>query len=160
VRPHREWKGSSTLVSSTSGSCLSAAPLPSQERTKGGDTTPQYWPMESLPLRAPEQLLPRPPLPRFGVHYIPRSQVNLGRLARPLEGATPFTVAASRRTTSTEEEGRGSPVVEPLTRGTADLSVTGRLYPTIEWIHHRKHRMKQTLTLTGRATVYRHDSHH
>jgi hypothetical protein len=44
VRPRRKWKGSSTqsfstLGSTTPGSYTSAASLPPQERTKGGDTT-------------------------------------------------------------------------------------------------------------------------
>jgi hypothetical protein len=63
--------------------------------------------MEPSPPRAPEQSLPGPSLPPFGVPYIPRSQVDLGRLAGPPEGATPFTVAAPRRTHATKEEGRG-----------------------------------------------------
>jgi hypothetical protein len=50
-------------------------------------------------------------------------QVDLGRLAGPQEDITPL-VAGLVRTPTTEEERRGSPVVEPLTRGTADLSIT------------------------------------
>jgi hypothetical protein len=87
---------------------------------------PQYRPMKPLPPRAPEQSLPRPLLSPFGVPYIPRSQVDLGRLAGPPEGTTPFTVATPRRTPASEEERRGSLAVEPLTRGTADLSITDR----------------------------------
>jgi hypothetical protein len=88
---------------------------------------PQYRPMEpSLP-REPEQSLPGPSLPPFGVPYTPRSQVDLGRLVGPPEGITPFTVAAPRRTPVTEEQERGSLVVEPLIRGTADLTISDRL---------------------------------
>jgi hypothetical protein len=53
-------------------------------------------------------------------------QVDLGRLARPQEGITLFTVVGLVRTPTTEEKRKGSPVVEPLTRGTMDLSITDR----------------------------------
>jgi hypothetical protein len=79
--------------------------------------------MEPSPPRVPEQTLPRPPLPPFGVPYTPRSQVDLGRLVGSSEGATPFMVAGLVTTPATEE-GRGSPVMEPLTRSTTDLSIT------------------------------------
>jgi hypothetical protein len=85
--------------------------------------SPQYRPMEPSPPRVPKQTLPGPPLPLFGIPYTPRSQVDLGRLVRPLEGATPFTVAGLVRAPASEE-GRRSPAVEPLTRGTTDLSIT------------------------------------
>jgi hypothetical protein len=67
-------------------------------------------------------------LPPFGVPYTPRSQVDLGRLAGPLEGITLFMVARPRRTPATEEEEeeRGSSVVEPLTRGTANHTISDR----------------------------------
>jgi hypothetical protein len=86
---------------------------------------PQYWPMEPSPPRVPEQSLSGPPLLPFGVPYIPRSQVDLGRLTGPPEGATPFTVARLVRA-PTIEQVRGSPAVEPLTRGTVGLSITDR----------------------------------
>jgi hypothetical protein len=82
--------------------------------------------MEPSPPRVSEQLLPRPPLPPFGVPYIPRSQVNLGRLTGPLEGTTPFTVGGLVRNPTTEDHERGSPTVELLTRGTADLTISDR----------------------------------
>jgi hypothetical protein len=90
-----------------------------------------------------------PLLPLFRVPYNPRTQVDLGQLAGPLEGITPFTVAKPRRTLVVEDE-RGSPVVEPLIRGTADRSAT----PTPEQIHHHPHRTQQTLTLTDQASVH------
>jgi hypothetical protein len=86
---------------------------------------PQYRPMEPSPPRVLEQTLPGPPLPTFGVPYTPRSQVDLGRLVRPPEGTTSFTVAGLVRAPTTDE-GRGSPVMEPLTGGTVDLSITDR----------------------------------
>jgi hypothetical protein len=66
-----------------------------------------------------------PPLPPFGVPYNPRSQVNLGQLAGPPKGITPFTVVGPRRTPATEEE-RGQPMVEPLIQGTTDLTISDR----------------------------------
>jgi hypothetical protein len=64
-------------------------------------------------------------LPPFGVPYNPRTQVDLGRLAGPPEGITPFMVTGQRRTPTTEEE-RGSLALEPLTRGTTDLMISDR----------------------------------
>jgi hypothetical protein len=87
---------------------------------------PQYRPMEPSPPRSPRQSLPGPPLPPFGTPYIPRMQVDLGQLAGPEEVITPFTVVGLVRTPTTEEERRGSPTVEPLTRGTVDLLITDR----------------------------------
>jgi hypothetical protein len=81
--------------------------------------------MEPSPPRVPEQTLPRPPLPPFGVPYTPRPQVNLGRLAKPPEGATPFMMAELVRAPATEE-GRVSLAVEPLSRRTMNLSITDR----------------------------------
>jgi hypothetical protein len=80
--------------------------------------------MKASPPRSPGQSLPGPPLPLFSTPYIPRTQVDLGRLAIPPKGITPFTVADLVRTPTTEEERRGSPAVKPLTRGTTDLSIT------------------------------------
>jgi hypothetical protein len=88
---------------------------------------PQYRPMEPSQQRSPGPSLPRPPLPPFDASYTPRTQVDLGWLAGPPEGITPFTVAAPRRTPVTEEQERGSLVVEPLIRGTADLTISDRL---------------------------------
>jgi hypothetical protein len=107
---------------------------------------PQYQTMEPSPPRAPEQSLPRPPLPLFGVPYTPRSQVDLRWLARPPEGVTIFMVATPRRTLATEEEEMGSPAVEPLTRGTTDLTISDQL--------------TLTLTLMGWSPVHHHGSHH
>jgi hypothetical protein len=87
---------------------------------------PQYRPMEPSPPRSPGPSLPRPPLPPFGVPYTPMSQVDLGWLAGPPEGITPFTVAVLIRTPATEEQERGSPAVEPLTRGMTDLMIGDR----------------------------------
>jgi hypothetical protein len=87
--------------------------------------SPQYRSMEPSPPRVPERTLPGPPLPPFCVPYTPRSQVDLGRLAGPPEGATPFTVARQVRA-SAIEDGRGSSEVEPLTRSMIDLSITDR----------------------------------
>jgi hypothetical protein len=67
---------------------------PHRSRPRVVTLPPQYQPIELSPPRVPKQSLPRPPLPLFGIPYIPRSQVDLGRLAGPPEGATPFTVAA------------------------------------------------------------------
>jgi hypothetical protein len=66
-----------------------------------------------------------PPLPSFSAPYNPRTEVNLERLAGPPEDITPFTVAEPRRTPATEEE-RGQPMVEPLMRGTTDLTISDR----------------------------------
>jgi hypothetical protein len=83
--------------------------------------------MEPSPPRSPMLSLPRPPLPLFGATYTPRTQVNLGRLAGPPEGITPFTVARRVRTLATEEQERGSPVVEPMTRGISDLTISDQV---------------------------------
>jgi hypothetical protein len=99
---------------------------PRRSRPRATTPSPQYWPMEPSLLRVPEQSLLGPPLPPFGVPYTPRSQVDLGRLARPPEGATPFTMARLVRAPATEE-GRGSLAVETLPMGTTDLSITDRL---------------------------------
>jgi hypothetical protein len=107
--------------SSTSGSCTPTTLPPSQERTKGGNTGPTV-----PPPRSPGPSLLGPPLPPFGAPYIPRTQVNLGRLVGPPKGITPFMVAGLVRTPATKEEGRGSPALESLTRGTMDLSITDR----------------------------------
>jgi hypothetical protein len=69
---------------------------------------------------------PGPPLPPFGTPYIPKTQVDLGRLAGPPEAITPFTVVGLVRTPTTEEERRGLPMEKPLTRATMDLSITDR----------------------------------
>jgi hypothetical protein len=98
---------------------------PHRSRQRAATPPPQYRPMEPSPPRVPEQTLPGPPLPPFGVPYTPRSQVDLGWLVGPPEGATPFTVAGLVRSPATEE-GRGLPAVEPLTRGTTDFSITDR----------------------------------
>jgi hypothetical protein len=87
---------------------------------------PHYQPMEPSPPRVPEQTLPGPPLSPFGVPYIPRSQVDLGRLTGPPEGTTPFTVAGLVRNPTTKDQERGSPTMEPLTRGTTDLTISDR----------------------------------
>jgi hypothetical protein len=116
---------------------------------------PQYRQMDPSPPRSPG-----PPLPPFGVPYNPRTQVNLGWLAGPPEGITPSTVARPKRTPETEEE-RGSPVVEPPTRGTTDLTINDRLgTPHLEHIHHHPHRTRQTPTLMSRAPVHHQESHH
>jgi hypothetical protein len=81
--------------------------------------------MEPSPPRVPEQSLPGPPPSPFGVPYTSRSQVDLGRLSGPPEGANPFTVAGLVRAPATEE-GRRSPAIETLTMGTTDLSITDR----------------------------------
>jgi hypothetical protein len=96
---------------------------PRRSGPRAATPPPQYRPMKPSPPRVPEQSLPGPPLPPFGVPYTPRSQVDLGWLVGPLEGATPFTVAALVRAPTTEE-GRGSLAVETLTRGTTDLLIT------------------------------------
>jgi hypothetical protein len=77
--------------------------------------------MEPSPPRSPE-----PSLSPFGAPYTPRTQVDLGRLAGPTEGITPFTVVGLVRTPATEEQERGSLTVEPLTRGTVDLTISDR----------------------------------
>jgi hypothetical protein len=79
---------------------------------------PSYRPMEPSPPTPNGPPLSGPPLPPLP--YNPRTQVNLGRLAKSPEGITSFMVAGPRRTPATEEE-RGSPAVEPLTRGMTDL---------------------------------------
>jgi hypothetical protein len=81
--------------------------------------------MEPSPPRVPEQTLPEPPLPPFGVPHTPRLQVDHGRLDGPPEGVIPSTVARLVRAPTTEE-GWGSSAVDPLTRGTTDLSITNR----------------------------------
>jgi hypothetical protein len=103
---------------------------------------PQYRPMEPSPPRSPEQSLPVPP---FGTPYIPRTQVDLGRLVGPQEGITSFTVAQLVRTPTIEEERRGSLAVEPLTRGTTDISITDR--PTTPF--HRADPPSPTLDSTN-----------
>jgi hypothetical protein len=108
------------------GSCTSTTSSPPQERTKGGNTAPSVLTHETITPRVPEQTLPGPPRAPFGVPYTTRSQVDLRRLARPPEGATPFTVVGLVRA-PTIEQGRGSPAMEPLTRSTTDLSITDRL---------------------------------
>jgi hypothetical protein len=85
---------------------------------------PQYRSMEPSPPRATKQTLNGPPLPPFGIPYTPRSQVDLARLAGPPEAATPFMVAGLERAPTIEEQERGSPAVVPLTRGTADLTIS------------------------------------
>jgi hypothetical protein len=87
---------------------------------------PPYQPMDPPPPRSPKSSLPGLPLPSFGKPYTPRKQVDLGRLAGPLEGITPFTVVGLVRTPATEEQERGPLAVEPLTRGTADLTISDR----------------------------------
>jgi hypothetical protein len=82
--------------------------------------------MEPSPPRVPEQTLPGPPLSPFGVPYIPRSQVDLGRWIGPPEGTTPFIVVGLVRNPATKDQERGSPAVEPLTSGTADLTISDR----------------------------------
>jgi hypothetical protein len=82
---------------------------------------PQYRFMKPSPPRVPEQSLPSHCCHRLAY---PASQ-DLGRLVGPPEGASPFTMAAPRRTPGTEE-GRGSLAVERLTRGTTDLSIIDR----------------------------------
>jgi hypothetical protein len=77
--------------------------------------------MEPSPPRSPG-----PPLSPFDVPYTPRSQVDLGRLAGRPEGITPFMVAGLIRTPATEEQERGSLVVEPLTRGMTNLTISDR----------------------------------
>jgi hypothetical protein len=88
--------------------------------------SPQYRPMEPSPPRVPEQTLPGPPLPPFGVLYMLGSQVDLGRLIGPPEGTAPFTVVGLIRNPATKDQERGSPTVEPLTRGTIDLTISDR----------------------------------
>jgi hypothetical protein len=80
--------------------------------------------MEPSPPRSPGSLLSGLSLLPFGVPYTRRSQVDLGRLAGPLEGITPFMVAGPRITPATEEQERGSPAMEPLTRSRADLMIS------------------------------------
>jgi hypothetical protein len=80
---------------------------------------PQYHPMEPSPPRSP-----RPSLSPFGVPYHPRSQVDLGQLAGPLEGITPFMMPGPRRTPTSEEEEREAPTVEPVTQGMIDLTIS------------------------------------
>jgi hypothetical protein len=80
----------------------------------------QYRSMEPSPPRSSGLSLPP-----FGVPYNPRTQVDLGQLAGPPEGITPFMVTGQRRTPTTEEE-RGSLALEPLTRGTTDLMISDR----------------------------------
>jgi hypothetical protein len=97
---------------------------PRRSGQRAATPAPQYRPMELSPPRSPRPSLLGPPLPPFGAPYIPRTQVNLGRLVGPTKGITPFMVAGLVRTPATKEEGRGSPEVESLTRGTMDLSIT------------------------------------
>jgi hypothetical protein len=99
---------------------------PHKSGPRAATPPPQYRPMEPSQPRSLGQSLPGPPLPPFDTPYIPRMQVDLGRLAVSQEGITPFTVARLVRTPTSEEERRGSPAVEPLTRGTTDLSITDR----------------------------------
>jgi hypothetical protein len=87
---------------------------------------PQYRSMELSPPIVPEQSLPGPPLPPFDIPYTPRSQVDLGQLVGPPKGATLFMVVGLVRAPATEEQERGLPMVEPLTRGTADLTISDR----------------------------------
>jgi hypothetical protein len=122
---------------------------------------PQYRPMEPSPPRSLGSSMLRPSLPPFGAPYTPRSQVDLGRLAGPPKGITPFTVAGLVRTIATQEQERGSSAVEPLTRGVTDLTISDRRrHHTTEQICHHQHRTWQTLTLTGWDLVYHHRSHH
>jgi hypothetical protein len=65
-----------------------------------------------------------PPLLPFGTPYTPTSEVDLGCLARPPEGITPFTVARPRSAPATE--GGGSPAVESLAWCTIDLTISDR----------------------------------
>jgi hypothetical protein len=68
---------------------------------------------------------PRPPLPPFEIPYIPSTSVDLGRLAGPSTGITPFTVDGP--TSVPEKEGeRGSPAVELLVQHKADLTISDR----------------------------------
>jgi hypothetical protein len=97
-----------------------------QEQTKGNNTVPAVLVHGTIATKITRAILPGPPLPPFGAPYIPRIQVDLGQLVGPLGGITSFTVARLVRTPATEEEGRGSPAVEPLTRGTMDLLITDR----------------------------------
>jgi hypothetical protein len=55
-----------------------------------------------------------------------RCKSTLGGWPDHRRASPPFTVAGLVRTPTTEEERRGSSVVEPLTRGTSDLSITDR----------------------------------
>jgi hypothetical protein len=82
------------------------------------------WPMETSPPTSLRPLLLGPPLPPFNVPCNPRSQVDLGRLVGPPKGITPFMVARPRRAPAEEE--RGQPAVEPLIRGTTDLTISDR----------------------------------
>jgi hypothetical protein len=104
----------------------SARRRPHRSGPRAAMPPPRYRSMEPSPPRSPGQPLPGPPVPPFGAPYIPRSQVDLGRLARPPEGFTSFTVAGLVRNPTIEDERRGSPAVEPLIRGMADLSITDR----------------------------------
>jgi hypothetical protein len=91
-----------------------------RSRPRAVPPPPQYQSMEpSLPRS------PGPPLPPFGVPYNPRTQVYLGQLVGSPESITLFMVPGLSRNPATEEE-TGSPVVEPLTRGTANLSISDR----------------------------------
>jgi hypothetical protein len=90
----------------------------------------QYRLMEPSPLRVPEQSLPEPPMLPFGTPYIPRTQVDLGRLARPPEGTTPFTVAGLVRAPTREQRrviGGGAPDKEH--GGSHDHRSTGYTIP-------------------------------
>jgi hypothetical protein len=84
---------------------------------------PSYQPMGPSPPRLIRPPLLGTPLPPFGAPYNPITQVDLGRLAGPPEGITPFTVAGPRRTPAIEEE-RGQPAVEPQIWGTTDLTIS------------------------------------
>jgi hypothetical protein len=57
-------------------------------------------------------------------HPTPQEHKFLGQLAEPPEGITP--VARLVRTPAIEEQERGSPMVQPLTRGTTDLMINDR----------------------------------
>jgi hypothetical protein len=97
---------------------------PCISRPRVATPPPQYRPMEPMPLRVPEQSLLEPPLPQFGVPYIPRSQVDLGRLAGPPEGATPIHGGHTKwQNPYNRRRKKGVIVVEPLTRSTTDLSI-------------------------------------
>jgi hypothetical protein len=101
-----------------------------------------------------------PSLPPFRVPYNPRTSVDLGRLAGPQEGITPFTVAGPRSAPTTEVE-RGSPAVEPLTRGTTDLTISDQ--PTIPRLGaDPPSPTPDTVNpnLMGRALVHYQGSHH
>jgi hypothetical protein len=96
---------SSTLGSPTSGSYSSAAPTPQQERTKGDDTAPTVPAHGTVATKITQAVSAWAALPQFGVPYTPRSQVDLGRLAGPSEGITPFTVTTKKNPCNRRRKG-------------------------------------------------------